>query len=129
MPEFRQTPTLSPLELRAEQEAMVRCDLLGPAGGLEEEVDERVVRGRYILGLLTPRGQTILPGDQDDLPAGGAAVYALYGGRHHGLYVAYAGIADAFRPRIEQHLVRRASSVTTNTAAVGLNPDYVTEVR
>ncbi len=51
---------------------MVRRDLLGPAGGPEEEVDERAVRGRYILGLLAPRGQTILPDDQDDLPAGGA---------------------------------------------------------
>ena len=45
------------LELRAELEAMVRRDLLGPAGGPEEEVDERAVRGRYILGLLARRGQ------------------------------------------------------------------------
>ena len=48
--------TLPDLELRAELEAMVRRDLLGPAGGPEEEVDERAVRGRYILGLLAPRG-------------------------------------------------------------------------
>ena len=33
---------------------------------------QRAVRGRYILGLLAPRGQTILPDDLDDLPAGGA---------------------------------------------------------
>jgi hypothetical protein len=62
----------APLQLRAELEAMVRRDLLGPAGGPAEELDERAVRGRYILGLLAPRGQTILPDDQDDLPAGGA---------------------------------------------------------
>lgn len=50
-------------------------------------------------------------------------------GRLRSWCLAYVGIADALRSRIEQHLVRRASSVTTNTAAVGLNPDYVTEVR
>jgi hypothetical protein len=50
-----------PLQVGAELERMVRFDLLGPAGGPEEEVDERAVRGRYILGLLAPRGQTILP--------------------------------------------------------------------
>ena len=46
----------SPLQLRAELEAMVRRDLLGPAGESDEEVDERAVCGRYILGLLAPRG-------------------------------------------------------------------------
>ena len=49
--------SVSPLQLRAKLEAMVRRDLLGPAGGPEEEVDERAVRGRYILGLPAPRGQ------------------------------------------------------------------------
>lgn len=58
------------LGLRAELEAMVRRDLLGPAAGPDEEVDERYVRSRYILGLLAPRGQTILPEDQDDLANG-----------------------------------------------------------
>ena len=72
MPDSLREQFLSPIQLRAELEAMVRRDLLGPAGGPEEEVDERAVRGRYILGLLAPRGQTILPDDQDDLPAGGA---------------------------------------------------------
>ena len=57
------------------------------------------------------------------------AVYALYGGRDYGLYAAYVGVADALRSRIDQHLVRRDSSVATHTTAVGLNPDYVTEVR
>jgi len=63
---------LSGLDLRRQLEDMVRRDLLGPFAGPEEEVDERAVRGRYILGLLAPRGQTILPDDQDDLPSGGA---------------------------------------------------------
>lgn len=39
------------------------------------------------------------------------------------------GIADRLRNRIEQHLVRRDSSVATSTSATGLNPDYVTELR
>lgn len=51
----------SAIELRAELEKMVRRDLLGPAGGPEEELAETNVRGRYILGLLAPRGQSLLP--------------------------------------------------------------------
>ena len=57
------------------------------------------------------------------------AVYALYGGRGRGSYVAYVGQAVKLRVRIEQHLVRRDSSVVTGVAAVSLNPDHVTEVR
>ncbi len=57
------------------------------------------------------------------------AVYALYGGRGPGVYVAYVGITDALQRRIIQHLVARDSSITVGTSAVGLNPDYVTEVR
>src|SRR5688572_9387516 len=57
------------------------------------------------------------------------AVYAMYGGRGSRQYVAYVGVADLLRQRIVQHLVRRDSSVTTGTAAVGLNPNYITEVR
>ena len=57
------------------------------------------------------------------------AVYALYGGRGRGLYVAYVGIAKLLRGRVEQHLVRRDSSIVTGTTAVGLNPEHVTQVR
>ena len=64
--------TPSGLELRAKLEEMVRRDLLGPAGGPQEEIDETNVRSRYILGLLAPRGQSLLPDDQDDLPVDGA---------------------------------------------------------
>jgi hypothetical protein len=56
------------------------------------------------------------------------AVYAMYGGKGRGRYVAYVGIAQKLRDRILQHLVRRDSSVTTGTSAVQLNPDYVTAV-
>jgi hypothetical protein len=57
------------------------------------------------------------------------AIYAMYGGRGRGRYVAYVGLATSLRGRIEQHLVRRDSSVTTGTAAVCLIPENVTEVR
>lgn len=53
-------------ELRAELEAMVLRDLLGPVGGEEEIVTERYVRTRYILGMLAPKGQSALPADDLD---------------------------------------------------------------
>ena len=45
----------SPTEIRAELEHAVVRDLLGPAGGSEEEVDETSVRERYLVGMLAPR--------------------------------------------------------------------------
>jgi hypothetical protein len=62
-----------------------------------------------------------------DLP-NGPAVYALCGGKNRGRHLAYVGIADDLKRRIIQHLVDRKSSVATGTSAVGLNPDYVTEL-
>jgi hypothetical protein len=64
-------------------------------------------------------------GELPDVPA----LYALYGGRGEDLFGAYVGVTDDLRARIEQHLIRRDSSVATGTSAVSLNPDYVTEVR
>ncbi len=55
------------------------------------------------------------------------AVYALLGGRTHP-YVAYVGMATNLRVRIEAHLVRRDSSITTGMSAATLNPEFVTEV-
>lgn len=63
---------IAPLDLRDRLQKMVVADLLGPAGGPEEEIEERNVRGRYVLGLLAPKGQTIIPEEQDDLAEGGA---------------------------------------------------------
>jgi hypothetical protein len=57
------------------------------------------------------------------------AVYAMYGGRGSSAYVAYVGMGSTLKQRIEQHLIRRDSSVVTGTSAVSLNPDLVTEVR
>ena len=62
-----------------------------------------------------------------DLP-GTPGVYALYGGTGRAKYVAYVGIAKDLRGRIEQHLIRRDSSIATGTTAACLNPEYVTEV-
>ena len=53
----------------------------------------------------------------------------MYGGHDRARYVAYVGIADKLKRRIVQHLVSRDSSIATGTSAVGLNPDYVTEIR
>lgn len=48
------TPTPSQHQLRVELEAMVLGDLLGPAGGESEELTERTVRDRYLVGVLAP---------------------------------------------------------------------------
>src|SRR6185437_7326827 len=40
--------------IRAELEAMVLGDLLGPAGGESEELTERTVRDRYLVGVFAP---------------------------------------------------------------------------
>lgn len=58
-------------DLRVQLKAAVIADLLGPAGGEAEEVTESNVLGRYIVGLLAPKGQTIVPDEQDDLAVGG----------------------------------------------------------
>lgn len=57
------------------------------------------------------------------------AVYAMFGGQGRSRYVAYVGLGSKLRGRVEQHLIRRDSSVTTGVSAVSLNPDFVTEVQ
>jgi hypothetical protein len=68
--------------IRAELERTVVADLLGPAGGPEEEIVERTVRDRYLVGVLAPRRRkdepvpeveappppTAGPVDEDDFP-------------------------------------------------------------
>jgi hypothetical protein len=63
-------PVLAPPpghEIREKLQALVVNDLLGPAGGPDEELSftEDRVRERYLVGLLAPRGQHINPGIQD----------------------------------------------------------------
>ncbi len=59
----------NPLQLRAELERMVVGDLLGPAGGPDEELDERTVRDRYLVGVLAPRRQVIAASTATARPA------------------------------------------------------------
>ena len=56
------------------------ADLLGPAGGEEEIVDEPYVRDRYILGLLAPKGQSVIPEEQEDLAVDGGGHRRRRGG-------------------------------------------------
>ncbi|MCC6808071.1 MAG: helicase [Deltaproteobacteria bacterium] len=54
-------------QLRAELHTLVAGELVGPAGGPEEEIDEQRVSERYILGALAPRYQRMHAADDDDL--------------------------------------------------------------
>ncbi len=75
-------PTVTSSQIREDLLDIVVRDLLGPAGGQDEEVDEPRVRERYLTGMLAPRKQevadeefeevTIDPGGQDELAAAGA---------------------------------------------------------
>lgn len=58
---------LTPSELRGQLLELIRADLLGPANGPEEIVDEPSVRGRYMLGVLAPLGQPRLLDDDENL--------------------------------------------------------------
>jgi hypothetical protein len=54
MSEKTTTPLPSQHQIRAEIEAMVMGDLLGPAGGESEELTENDLRDRYLVGVLAP---------------------------------------------------------------------------
>jgi hypothetical protein len=66
-------PTITPAAIRDELTAMVIRDLLGPAGGPEEELDkyEDHVYGRYLVGMLAPKSSEIPGGELDDLSTTG----------------------------------------------------------
>ena len=57
------------------------------------------------------------------------AVYALYGVTGQRTYVAYVGKSTNLKDRIEQHFIRRDSSVTTGVSAASLNPNRIAEIR
>lgn len=65
-----QPPPITPHALRERLHQLVAADLLGPANGPAELVNERNVRGRYIVGLLAPQGQSPLPMDDLDSDEG-----------------------------------------------------------
>jgi hypothetical protein len=55
-----------PEELRFKLEELVLRDLQGPAAGPEEEIDERSVSERYLVGLLAPRKRRLTAAEPDD---------------------------------------------------------------
>ena len=64
------TPILNiptPAALREELEMMVVRDLLGPAGGPDEELDDARVHDRYLVGMLAPHKLQTMPEEQDEL--------------------------------------------------------------
>jgi hypothetical protein len=61
----------SSMKIREELEQMVLSDLLGPAGGESEEITEQSVRDRYLVGMLAPKRQELLPEEFDELQQGG----------------------------------------------------------
>ncbi len=62
-------PQITPYEIRDELTAMVVNDLLGPAGGSTEELDQREdrVTGRYLIGMLAPKSTPVEASQQDAL--------------------------------------------------------------
>lgn len=64
---------LSPYQIRAELEKAILDDLLGPAGGEQEEINEAKVSDRYLVGLLAPlhRKQFVEREVDEDLALGG----------------------------------------------------------
>src|ERR1019366_10602027 len=61
-----------PAAIRDELTDMVIRDLLGPAGGPEEELNqfEDHVYGRYLVGMLAPQDSEIAGGELDELAVG-----------------------------------------------------------
>lgn len=55
----------SPAAMRDELEDLVLRDLLGPAGGAEEEVSDSRLRERYLVGLLAPDESQVPPEEQE----------------------------------------------------------------
>ena len=62
----------TPTALRAELEGLVVNELLGPAGGAFEEVDESRVSDRYLVGILAPRRTVVRASESDSLASDGA---------------------------------------------------------
>lgn len=58
MPETLLPPQYT--QIRKELQEFILRDLLAPARGEDEIVDEPYVRDRYILGLLAPKGQSVI---------------------------------------------------------------------
>ena len=59
--------TLDERDIREELEKRMTLDLLGPAGGPEEEITEARVSDRYLVGGLAPNGETLAAEEMDRL--------------------------------------------------------------
>ena len=64
--------TKTPSDIRDELTDMVVRDLLGPAGGPDEELSqyEDHAYSRYLVGMLAPKGSEVAGGELDELAAG-----------------------------------------------------------
>jgi len=67
----RQLAPPSAGQIREELQQLVLADLLGPAGGPDEEVDEDRVRERYLVGALAPCRQAVGGGEDDAFAVAG----------------------------------------------------------
>ena len=63
--------SLTPLQIRDILFEFFRKEILGPAGGPEEEVVDRRVRDRYLIGCIAPKDSETNPEEIDDLATGG----------------------------------------------------------
>src|SRR3984893_14237250 len=64
--------TATPSDLRDELTDMVVRDLLGPAGGSDEELNQHEdhVYQRYLVGMLAPKEEEVDAGELDELATG-----------------------------------------------------------
>jgi len=65
-PSILETPSY--YQIRAELEQAILDDLLGPAGGDYEEIDEMRVSDRYLVGLIAPSDRHIVPEELEETP-------------------------------------------------------------
>ena len=63
-PKVLEIPSLN--QIRNELEQAIFNDLLGPAGGEEEEIDEARVSDRYLVGLLAPQNRKVRPDELEE---------------------------------------------------------------
>lgn len=124
---------ISPHAIRDELTEMVVNDLLGPAGGPEEELDQREdrVTVRYLVGMLAPRSTPVEAEEQDALgtdgkedPEVGAAGASTppadtFFPNSIGFSFLVANEATAIRVRTEWGRYRRVKSVTQTNKKTG----------
>jgi hypothetical protein len=59
-------------QIRDQLKIMVRNELLGPAGGPDEEVSEMRMRDRYLVGAIAGKNSVVVPEEHDDLAVSGS---------------------------------------------------------